>query len=151
MVGAIPLFGLWPSSWFLAGVGAVLLSVSMYSGAGPGLPGPVAAGVAALAPSLAPALGGAPINGAISFAAPPAVAGDPTTPSLPAIKIPSAAGVVSLPALPLPRPDQLSLAALNPKGDLIWTNPGGAGKGGAEGMTSGAGGTNPGVPGAPTG
>jgi len=106
-----------------------------------------AAGVAAFAPSVAPALGGAPIRGAISFAAPPAVAGDPATPSLPAINIPSAAGLVSLPALPLPRPDQLSLAALNPKGDLIWTNPGGAGKGGAEGMTSGS---NPGVPGGPT-
>ena len=104
--------------------------------------------MAALAPSLAPALGGAPITGAVTFAAPPSVANAASsTPSLPAIKIPSAAGVVSLPALPLPRPDQLSLAALgNPKGDLIWTNPGGAGKGGAEGMTSG---NNPGVPGAP--
>ncbi|KAL6774374.1 hypothetical protein ACKKBG_A24760 [Auxenochlorella protothecoides x Auxenochlorella symbiontica] len=29
---AIPLFGQWPSSWFLLGVGLILLSVSLYSG-----------------------------------------------------------------------------------------------------------------------
>jgi solute carrier family 35 (UDP-sugar transporter), member A1/2/3 len=60
VLGAIPLFGMWPSAWFLAGVGAVLLSVSMYSGAGPGLPGPVAAALAAAAkayPGLAAAAG----------------------------------------------------------------------------------------------
>jgi len=60
VLGAVPLFGQWPSSWFLAGVGAVLLSVSMYSGAGPGMPGPVVAGMAALAkahPGLARAAG----------------------------------------------------------------------------------------------
>jgi hypothetical protein len=60
VVGAIPLFGQWPSSWFLAGVASVLLSVSMYSGAGPGLPAPLAAGLAAVAkahPGLARAAG----------------------------------------------------------------------------------------------
>ena len=35
VVGAAPLFGLWPSPWFLVGIGAVLLSVSMYSGTAP--------------------------------------------------------------------------------------------------------------------
>lgn len=60
VLGAIPLFGLWPSAWFLAGVAAVLLSVSMYSGAGPGLPAPVAAALAAAVkshPGLARAFG----------------------------------------------------------------------------------------------
>jgi hypothetical protein len=38
VLGAIPLFGMWPSPWFLAGIASVLLSVSMYSGAAPGPP-----------------------------------------------------------------------------------------------------------------
>lgn len=41
VLGAAPLFGLWPSPWFLVGVAATLLSVSMYSGTAPPLPKPL--------------------------------------------------------------------------------------------------------------
>ena len=41
VLGAAPLFGLWPSPWFLVGVAATLLSVSMYSGTAPPPPRPL--------------------------------------------------------------------------------------------------------------
>ncbi len=35
VLGAIPLFGQYPSMWFIVGIGGVLVSVFMYSGAIP--------------------------------------------------------------------------------------------------------------------
>ena len=118
--------------------------------------------LASLSPALAPALGPLPISGPVTFsdgaasgsgrtATAGAAAGGTgaradalapaTGPRLPEVKVPTAsAGVITLPAAVLPAPGAVDLKAINPKGDLIWTNMGGSGKGGAAAMASAGGG-----------
>ena len=63
-----------------------------------------------------------------------------TGPRLPEVKVPTAsAGVITLPAAVLPAPGAVDLKSINPKGDLIWTNMGGSGKGGAAAMAGSGG------------
>ena len=63
-----------------------------------------------------------------------------TGPRLPEVRVPTAsAGVITLPAAVLPAPGAVDLKSINPKGDLIWTNMGGSGKGGAAAMAGSAG------------
>ena len=92
----------------------------------------------ALSPSIAPALGPLPVNGKVEFKE---VAPSPGSgPALPEVVVPTArAGTITLPAAALPAPGSLDLAKINPKGDLIWTNPGGGTAGGAASMAAGGG------------
>ena len=92
----------------------------------------------ALSPSVAPALGPLPVNGKVEFKE---VAPSPGSgPALPEVVVPTArAGTITLPAAALPAPGSLDLAKINPKGDLIWTNPGGGTAGGAASMAAGGG------------
>jgi len=100
----------------------------------------VGAAFVALSPSLAPALGPLPVSGKVQFLEPAASTTRNTGPSLPEVRVPTArAGTITLPAAALPAPGSVDLKAINPKGDLIWTNPGGGGAGGAASMAAGGG------------